>query len=47
MVKDLKDLMGISRKYSVPLMEHLDDRRITLRRGDGRVLNPKGEKGSQ
>jgi len=47
MVKDLKDLMGISRKYSVPLLEHLDDRRITLRRGDSRVLNPKREMGSQ
>ncbi|OPL08085.1 MAG: hypothetical protein AVO33_00045 [delta proteobacterium ML8_F1] len=41
MVKDLKEVMDISRKYSVPLMEHFDEKRLTLRKGDLRVLNPK------
>lgn len=34
---DFKELTGLSRKHAIPLLEWLDARRITLRRGDGRV----------
>jgi selenocysteine-specific elongation factor len=37
-VKDLKDLIDISRKYSVPLLEHLDETKVTKRVGDFRRL---------
>jgi selenocysteine-specific elongation factor len=35
-----RDLLGTSRKYILPLLEYLDERRITLRRGDDRILGP-------
>jgi selenocysteine-specific elongation factor len=35
---DIKDLLGISRKYAIPLLEHLDVRRVTTRVGEKRVL---------
>jgi selenocysteine-specific elongation factor len=35
---DIKDLLGISRKYAIPLLEHLDARRVTARVGEKRVL---------
>jgi selenocysteine-specific elongation factor len=35
---DLKNLVGMSRKYSIPLFEWLDARRFTMRKGDRRVL---------
>jgi selenocysteine-specific elongation factor len=35
---DIKDLLGISRKYAIPLLEHLDARRVTTRVGEKRVL---------
>jgi selenocysteine-specific elongation factor len=35
-----RDLLDTSRKYILPLFEHLDERRITLRRGDDRILGP-------
>ncbi len=35
---DVKDLLGISRKYAIPLLEHLDARRVTTRVGERRVL---------
>ena len=34
----LRDELGTSRKYAQALLEHFDAARITLRRGDGRVL---------
>lgn len=37
-VKDLKDMYGLSRKYSIPLLEHFDRARVTRRDGDCRVL---------
>jgi selenocysteine-specific elongation factor len=37
-IKDLKDLYGLSRKYSIPLLEHFDRARVTRRDGDYRVL---------
>ena len=35
---DLKDAMGVSRKYAIPVLEALDDRGITKRDGDLRTL---------
>ena len=35
---DLKDAMGVSRKYAIPILEALDDRGITKRDGDLRTL---------
>lgn len=37
-VASLRDEIGISRKYSVPLLEYLDTKRVTRRDGDVRVL---------
>lgn len=36
--QDIKDLLGISRKYAIPLLEYLDAQRVTVRVGDRRVL---------
>jgi len=36
-VAAMKDLFGVSRKYAIPFLEHLDDARITRRQGDERV----------
>jgi selenocysteine-specific elongation factor len=36
--QQIKDLLGISRKYAIPLLEWLDNQRLTLRVGDKRVL---------
>jgi selenocysteine-specific elongation factor len=35
---DVKDLLGISRKYAIPLMEYFDAQRVTVRQGERRVL---------
>ena len=35
---EMKDLLGISRKYAIPLMEYFDGQRVTTRVGDRRVL---------
>ena len=35
---DMKDLLGITRKYAIPLMEYFDTQRITVRQGEHRVL---------
>jgi selenocysteine-specific elongation factor len=35
---DLKELLGMSRKYSIPLLEWLDAVRFTVRKGDNRIL---------
>ncbi|MHB8577998.1 MAG: SelB domain-containing protein, partial [Dehalococcoidia bacterium] len=40
---EVRDLFGTSRRYAQALLEHLDDRRITRRVGDERVLrSPEG-----
>ncbi|MGH2694331.1 MAG: selenocysteine-specific translation elongation factor, partial [Actinomycetota bacterium] len=39
-VAEIRDLLGTSRKYAVPLCEWLDQTGATLRRGDERVLGP-------
>ena len=36
--QDIKDLLGVSRKYAIPLLEWLDAQRLTVRVGDRRVL---------
>ena len=35
---ELKDEMGTSRKYAIPLLEHFDAQGVTRREGDARVL---------
>jgi selenocysteine-specific elongation factor len=37
-VADFRDLLGLSRKYLIPLLEHLDRKRLTRRVGDARVV---------
>lgn len=37
-VGDLRDLAGTSRKYAIPILEHMDSLRITQRDGDKRIL---------
>ncbi len=37
-VAQFKELAGISRKYAIPLLEHLDREHITSRAGDKRVI---------
>ncbi len=39
-VGEFKDEFGLSRKYAVPLLEHLDSEGITVRKGDSRVAGP-------
>jgi selenocysteine-specific elongation factor len=39
-VAEIRDLLGTSRKYAVPLCEWLDQTGATIRRGDTRVLGP-------
>jgi selenocysteine-specific elongation factor len=36
-VSDVRQALGTSRKYAVPLLEHLDARGLTRRVGDVRV----------
>src|SRR5688572_4104678 len=38
---ELKELLGATRKYSIPFLEHLDSTGVTLRVGDKRVLREK------
>jgi selenocysteine-specific elongation factor len=42
-VADIKNITGTTRKYTIPLLEYLDARKITARRGDVRVSGPKGK----
>jgi selenocysteine-specific elongation factor len=35
---EVKELLGVSRKYAIPLMEYLDAQRVTVRQGERRVL---------
>jgi selenocysteine-specific elongation factor len=37
-VPSFKEMTGISRKYAIPLLEHLDRQRVTRRAGDERVI---------
>ncbi|HEV2236979.1 MAG TPA: SelB C-terminal domain-containing protein, partial [Ktedonobacterales bacterium] len=40
-VAEGRDLLSTTRKYMVALLEHLDERQITRRQGDDRVLGAK------
>ncbi len=40
-VQALKEMTGLSRKFAVPFMEHLDHLAITRREGDRRLPGPK------
>jgi selenocysteine-specific elongation factor len=42
---DVKDLLGISRKYAIPLLEFFDARRVTARVGERRVLRGPSSQG--
>jgi selenocysteine-specific elongation factor len=35
---EFKDLLGISRKYAIPLLEYFDSQKLTMRVGDKRIL---------
>jgi selenocysteine-specific elongation factor len=35
---DVKSILGMSRKYSIPLFEWMDETRFTIRQGDRRIL---------
>jgi selenocysteine-specific elongation factor len=37
-VPEFKEMTGLSRKYIIPLLEHFDATKVTLRVGDKRVL---------
>jgi selenocysteine-specific elongation factor len=37
-VAKFKELTGVSRKYAIPLLEHLDRERVTRRVGDERII---------
>ena len=37
----VKDMTGVSRKYTIPLIEYFDQTRVTVRVGDSRVLRKK------
>jgi selenocysteine-specific elongation factor len=37
-----RDELGTSRKYAQALLEHFDGEKLTLRRGDARVLRRRG-----
>ncbi|HEV7700954.1 MAG TPA: selenocysteine-specific translation elongation factor [Pyrinomonadaceae bacterium] len=37
-VPKFKELVGVSRKYAIPLLEYLDSQRITSRSGDKRII---------
>jgi len=36
--QEFKELAGVSRKYAIPLIEHFDAKKVTLRIGDKRRL---------
>ncbi|HDS01204.1 MAG TPA: selenocysteine-specific translation elongation factor [candidate division Zixibacteria bacterium] len=38
-VKDIKNAFGLTRKYTIPILEYLDRQGFTRREGDKRVLN--------
>jgi selenocysteine-specific elongation factor len=35
---EFKDLLGVSRKYAIPLLEYFDSQKLTIRVGDKRIL---------
>lgn len=43
-VADVRDLLGSSRRYVLPLLAHLDTEAVTRRRGDVRVAGPRARR---
>ena len=41
-VAQIRDAVGTSRKYAVPMLEKLDETGVTRRKGDVRELGPRG-----
>jgi selenocysteine-specific elongation factor len=39
-IPTLRDELGTTRKYLIPLLEFFDTRGVTVRRGDRRILKP-------
>lgn len=39
-VADVKNALGLTRKHAIPLLEMLDDRRVTARAGNNRIMGP-------
>jgi selenocysteine-specific elongation factor len=39
---EFKDLLGVSRKYAIPLLEYFDGQKVTIRVGDKRLLRGAG-----
>jgi selenocysteine-specific elongation factor len=37
-VAEARDVLGTTRKYVLPLLEHMDERKMTRRVGDERIL---------
>jgi selenocysteine-specific elongation factor len=37
---EFRDLLGLSRKHLIPLLEHFDRAGVTRREGDGRTVLP-------
>ena len=40
-IAGMKSITGLSRKHMIPLLEHFDSQKITLRSGDVRILRNK------
>ena len=40
-IADLRDLLGSTRKFVLPLANHLDYEGVTRRRGDDRIPGPR------
>jgi selenocysteine-specific elongation factor len=45
-VADVRDLLGSTRKYVLPILKHLDAEGVTRRRGDDRIPGPATERAS-
>ncbi|MEE9270392.1 MAG: selenocysteine-specific translation elongation factor [Candidatus Krumholzibacteria bacterium] len=40
-VSDFKDMFGVTRKHTIPLLEYFDSARMTVRKGNARVRGPR------
>ena len=46
-IADARDVLGSTRKYVVPIMNHLDATGVTRRRGDDRIPGPRSGLGGR
>jgi len=44
---ELREVLGVSRKYLIPLLEYCDRQAVTVRRESGRIVQPFGAVDSQ